>query len=329
MEGLEGNNPFAAFDPVAALPPASAPSPAPAPSGIPDWGAPQQQQSAPSGMPDWGAPQGAVPAGMPDWGATQTVAATPTAKANAPTERNPFPDFPGAGAPSTEILPDLPAATPTPAPPVIAAPTVKQAEAPRERTGPRLVQRLAAVAAQLVVAAVLVVGLAAVGSAWLNGGRVELSALSPSRMRELVSPTRPLVAKDLSNGLYETADGHALFFVRGEVENRGTAPIRVKAAVALYDGDQRVKSAEGLAGTVPSPEELYLLKSASEAEALRSRLDGAVKEVAPGARAPFVVFFYDYPSDVAGFRLEVTLEPHGATAAAGGAKEGAAGNAQP
>jgi hypothetical protein len=278
-------------------------------------------------MPDWGAPQGAVPAGMPDWGATQTVAATPTAKANAPTERNPFPDFPGAGAPSTEILPDLPAATPTP--PVIAPPTVKQAEAPKERTGPRLVQRLAAVAAQLLVAAVLVVGLAAVGSAWLNGGRVELSALSPSRMREMVSPTRPLVAKDLSNGLYETADGHALFFVRGEVENRGTAPIRVKATVALFDGEQRVKSAEGLAGTVPSPEELFLLKSASAAEALRGRLDGAVKEVAPGARAPFVVFFYDYPSDLAGFRLEVTLEPHGATAAAGGSKEAPAGNVQP
>jgi predicted Zn finger-like uncharacterized protein len=360
MEGLDGNNPFAAFDPVAALPsspgmaavPAAAPetdnpfaafdpvaalpsspgmaavpapSPAPAPSGIPDWGAPQG--AVPAGMPDWGAPQQPPPAGMPDWGATQTVPATPTAKANAPTERNAFTDFPDAGAPSTEILPDLPAAAP--APPVIAPPTVKQAEAPKERTGPRLVQRLAAVAAQLVVAAVLVVGLAAVGSAWLNGGRVELSALSPSRMRELVSPTRPLMAKDLSNGLYETADGHALFFVRGEVENRGTAPVRVKATVALFDGEQRVKSAEGLAGTVPSPEELYLLKGAREAEALRGRLDGAVKDVAPGARAPFVVFFYDYPSDLAGFRLEVTLEPHGATAAAGGAKEAPAGNAQP
>ena len=101
MEGLEGNNPFATFDPVAALAPAAkspAPSPAPAASGIPDWGAPQgavpagipdwgapSQGSAPTGIPDWGAPQGAVPAGIPDWGAPQTAAATPIAKANAPT----------------------------------------------------------------------------------------------------------------------------------------------------------------------------------------------------------------------------------------------------
>ncbi|QRN99673.1 zinc-ribbon domain-containing protein [Archangium violaceum] len=350
---MAGNNPFATFDPVAALPPSPAdrmpmtpsgsfdpvaalppapaarapapvpaPTPAAAPSGIPDWGAPQG--AVPSGIPDWGAPQGAVPAGIPDWGATQTVPATPLAKSGAPTERNPFPDFPGPGAPQgREILADLPAMqpTPTPPPPVIAAPPPKKEEAPSERQGPRLVQRLAAVAAQLVVAAVLVVGLVAVGSAWLNDGRVELSALSPSRMREMVSPTLPLVPKDLSNGLYETRDGHTLFFVRGEVENRGTAPVRVKARVALYEGDQRVKSAEGLVGAVPTPEELYSLVSASEADALRSRLDGAAKEVAPGARAPFVVFFYEYPADLAGFRLDVTFESL--------AKEGNAGNAQP
>ncbi len=122
MEGLDGNNPFMSFDPVAALPPASAaPAPSPAPSGIPDWGAPQQaapsgipdwgapQQAAPSGIPDWGAPQQAAPSGIPDWGATQTLPATPVARAEAQTERNPFPlpDFPGPGEapPSREILP--------------------------------------------------------------------------------------------------------------------------------------------------------------------------------------------------------------------------------
>jgi hypothetical protein len=320
MEGLEGNNPFVAFDPVAALPPA------PAPSAIPDWGAPQQAR--PSAIPDWGAPQQAKPSAIPDWGATQTVAATPVAKAAAPTERNPFPlpDFPGPGgdAPSREILPDLPAMTPTPAPQVAAAPPAKKPEASGERQGPPLVRRLAGVAAQLVVGAVLVVGLVALGSAWLNEGRMD--------PREMLSPShRPLVAKELSNGLYATQDGHNLFYVRGEVENRGTAPIRVKAQVAIHDGDQRVKSAEGLAGAVPTPEELYSLRKPADADALRTRLDAAAKEVAPGARAPFVVLFYEYPSDLKGFRLEVTLEPQGAgtAAATGGAKEGTAGNAQP
>ncbi|HEX8820140.1 MAG TPA: zinc-ribbon domain-containing protein [Archangium sp.] len=312
MEGLEGNNPFVSFDPVAALPPA--PSPAPAPSAIPDWGAPQQ----------------AAPSAIPDWGATQTVAATPIAKSDAQTERNPFPipDFPGGAPPTREILPDLPAMTPTSAAPVIAAPA-EPAKKPREDSagGPRPVQRLAAVAAQVVVAAVLVLGLLALGTAWLNGGRVELSALSPSKMRELVSPTLPLMGKDLSNGLYETHDGRTLFFVRGEVENRGTDPVRVKALVSLYDGAQRVKSAEGLVGTVPSSEELFTLKNAAAADALRTRLDAAAQEVAPGARAPFVVLFYDYPSDLGSFRLEVTFEPQ-ARVAAGGTQE-KAGNAQP
>ena len=352
MEGLDGNNPFAAFDPVAALPPASAPasggdnpfaafdpvaalppaakapapapSPAPAaPSAIPDWGAPQQ--GAPSGIPDWGAPQQGAPSGIPDWGAPQTVAATPTAKANAPTERNPFPDFPGPGegAPGREVLADLP---PAPPPPVIAAPAPPKVEqASGGSAGSGIARRLASVAAQFMVAAVLVVGLLAVAMAWLNDGRVELS---PTRMRELVSPTRPLVAKDLSNGLYETGAGHSLFFVRGEVENRGTSAIRVKAGVALYEGDQRVKSAEGIAGAVPTPEELFQLASPADAETLRARLDAAAKEVAPGARAPFVVFFYEYPSDLASFRLEVTLEPQTAVAS-GGAKEGSTGNGQP
>ena len=339
MEGLEGNNPFATFDPVAALPPAArnaAPAPSPAPSAIPDWGAPQQaapsaipdwgapRQAAPSGVPDWGAPQQAPPSGIPDWGAPQTVAATPIAKADAQTERNPFPlpDFPGPGEapPSREILPDLPPMSPAPAPPVLATPDEPAKKKEKDPSaGPSLVQRLAGMAAQFVVAAVLVVGLLALGSAWLNDGRVELSSLSPSKMREMVSPTLPLMGKDLSNGLYETFDGHTLFFVRGEVENRGTAPVRVKASVALFEGDQKVKSAEGLVGEVPTPEQLFTLKNAAAADALRTRLDAAAKEVAPGARAPFVVFFYDHPSDMGSFRLEVTFESQAQVA----------GNAQP
>lgn len=228
-----------------------------------------------------------------------------------------MPDFPGPGSSSREILPDLPAMAPAaPPPPVLAPPAPAAAPPAASSQGPRLVQRLAAVSAQLVVAAVLVVGLVAVGSAYLNDGRVELSALSPSRMREMVSPTRTLVAKDLSNGLYETQDGHTLFFVRGEAENRGTSPVRVKARVALYEGTDLQTSAESLVGAVPSPEELFALQNPKAAEALRARMDAAAKDVAPGARVPFVVFFYDYPADLGGFRLEVTLEPQtGGTAA--------------
>jgi len=61
------------------------------------------------------------------------------------------------------------------------------------------------------------------------------------------------------------------------------------------------------------------LKNAAAADALRTRLDAAAKEVAPGARAPFVVYFYDHPSDMGSFRLEVTFESQAQVA----------GNAQP
>jgi hypothetical protein len=128
------------------------------------------------------------------------------------------------------------------------------------------------------------------------------------------------VAKDVSNGLYESSGGKPLFFVRGEVENRGSTPIRVKARVSLFNGTQRVLSGEGLAGMPPTPEDLYSVRGASDAAALRTRLDSAAQAVAPGARVPFVVFFFEYPENLSDLRLEVTLEPLG---------EGSAGNAQP
>ncbi|MFP2908929.1 hypothetical protein ACLESD_28555, partial [Pyxidicoccus sp. 3LFB2] len=84
------------------------------------------------------------------------------------------------------------------------------------------------------------------------------SVLSPERLRALVIPApRPLVAVDVSNALYETRSGRPLFFVRGEAENRTGAATRIRVRAALYDGDQRVRSAEALVGAVPTPEELY------------------------------------------------------------------------
>jgi predicted Zn finger-like uncharacterized protein len=174
---------------------------------------------------------------------------------------------------------------------------------------PSRARKVTGLVANLVVAAVLVVALGAVGLGYLREGRVDLSVLSPGRLRELLVPAaRPLVAVDVSNGLYETQGGRPVFFIRGEAENRSGASTRVRVRAALYDGAQRVRSAEALAGAVPSPEELYAVGKTEAAGALRQRLDAAAATVAPGARAPFVVMFHEYPADLAGFRLEVTLE---------------------
>ncbi len=175
---------------------------------------------------------------------------------------------------------------------------------------PSRARKVTGLVVNLVVAAVLVVALGAVGLGYLRDGRVDLAVLSPERLRELVLPSaRPLVAVDVSNGLYETQAGKPVFFIRGEAENRTRAATRVLVRAAFYDGAQRVRSAEGLAGAVPTPEELHAAGGAQGAGALRQRLDAAATEVAPGAKVPFLVMFHEYPADLGGFRLEVTLEP--------------------
>jgi hypothetical protein len=177
-----------------------------------------------------------------------------------------------------------------------------------DRKTPGAARRVTGLVINLVVATVLVVALGAVGLGYLREGRLDLSVLSPAKLQALVSPSQSLVARDISNGLYDTREGHPLFFVRGEVENRGTAPARVKVRAALYDGDQRVKSQEGLAGALPTPEDLHAIVSTEGAAALRTRLDAAAKPVPPGGRAPFVLVFQEYPEGLDAFRLEVTLE---------------------
>ncbi|WP_255449927.1 MULTISPECIES: hypothetical protein [Myxococcaceae] len=165
-------------------------------------------------------------------------------------------------------------------------------------------------AGNLALALLLVLALAAVGRASLREGRLALGALAPGRLGELLAPSSgPLALHDVGNGLYDTRDGRAVFYVRGEVENRGGAPARVRVRAALYDGDQRVKSAEGLAGQEPGPEALYALTSADDAMALRIRLDAAARVLAPGERAPFTVVFFEYPPQLGDYRLELTPEP--------------------
>ncbi|WP_342375786.1 zinc-ribbon domain-containing protein [Myxococcus stipitatus] len=174
---------------------------------------------------------------------------------------------------------------------------------------PSRARKVTALLLNLVVAAALVVGLGAVGRVYLREGRIDLTVLSPERLRALVVPApTSLVALDVSNGLYETQSGRPVFFIRGDIENRTSAATKVRVRGALFDGAQRVRSAEGLAGTVATPEELHAVGNAESALALRQRLDGAATSVAPGARVPFLLVFHEYPADLGAFRLEVTME---------------------
>ncbi|MFY1830023.1 zinc-ribbon domain-containing protein [Myxococcus fulvus] len=197
---------------------------------------------------------------------------------------------------------------------------------------PSRARKVTALFVNLVVAAALVVGLGALGWVYLHEGRVDFSVLSPERLRSLVVPApTPLVALDVSNGLYETQSGKPLFFVRGDAENRTGSATHLRVRGALFDGNQRVRSVEGLAGSVATPEELFAVGNTESALALRQRMDAAAVSVAPGARAPFLLVFHEYPAALDGFRLEVTVEavPAPASAAPAPAEPTAPAQAKP
>jgi hypothetical protein len=162
--------------------------------------------------------------------------------------------------------------------------------------------------AYLTIAAGLLLALTAVGGVYMKKGRVDPSALSPGEIMKLLTPSQ-FAVRDVSNGLYDTRGGGSLFYVRGEVENRSSKPAKVKVQATLYDGDQQVKSAEGLAGKVPSPEELHATNGAEATAQLRAQLDQGAQIIAPGQRAPFTVLFQEFPQDLSAFRLQLTMEP--------------------
>ncbi|MDC0709822.1 zinc-ribbon domain-containing protein [Stigmatella sp. ncwal1] len=212
--------------------------------------------------------------------------------------------------PPQESLPAVQESLPAPSlgAPSIARPAGRPADMGiPERRKPSAAQQVTGQVAYLTIAGGLLLALTAVGSVYLKEGRVDAAALSPSTLLELVTPS-DFVARNVSNGLYDTRGGGAVFYVRGEVENRSSKPVRIKVRSALYDGGQRVKATEGLAGKVPTPEELYGVTHEDSAAQLRTQLDAAAATIAPGARAPFIVLYHDYPQELGQLRLEVKME---------------------
>jgi len=213
-----------------------------------------------------------------------------------------------------ELLPSqeemLPPAPPRARPLVSDFTSERPAAAPwPERTslGAKASRSWTALLINLGTGAALIVGLAAVGALYTNDGKLERFSLSPSKWKSLLSPARELVAAEISNGLYDTRAGKPVFYIRGEAENRGLKPTKLKIRAEILDGEQLVRSSEVLAGSIASPEDLYSIGSADDAEALSAQLDKAGVEVLPGRRAPFLITFYDYPPNLSAFHLKITV----------------------
>ncbi|HYH95758.1 zinc-ribbon domain-containing protein [Hyalangium sp.] len=212
-----------------------------------------------------------------------------------------LPSQPSESAPAERPAPTL-------ASPAIARPAGRPADMGiPERRKVSAAQAVTGQVAYLTIAAGLLLALTAVGGVYMKEGKVDASALSPDQLLKMLTPSQ-FAMRDVTNGLYDTRGSTPIFYVRGEVENRSSKPARVKVQAALYDGGQRVKSAEGLAGLSPTPEELHAITSAEAAAQLRTRLDAEATVIEPGKRAPFTLVLQEYPKDLSAFRLRVTME---------------------
>ncbi len=221
----------------------------------------------------------------------------------------------------TSLLADVPDAAPEPPvhpatglPPVPATPIGRVSRPPTgtsvlgldERRELGAARRVSGAVINIGVAAVLVVVLAAVGNVYVNEGRLDWGALSPRRWAALFLPPTGIVTLDVTNGLYETRGGRPLAYVRGRVENRGQRPGQVKVRAEIWSGSQLLGTSEGLAGVLPTPEEMVEASTRRDVEALRARLQEGAPPVPPGKGADFVLLFDEPPTEVAGLRLKVT-----------------------
>jgi hypothetical protein len=90
------------------------------------------------------------------------------------------------------------------------------------------------------------------------------------------------------------------------VENRGLRPGRVVVRAEIWDGNQLLEKSEGLAGVLPTPEEMVEASTRRDVEALRARLQQGAPAVPPGKAMDFVLLFDEPPQGVAGLRLKVS-----------------------
>src|SRR5207237_5109579 len=109
-----------------------------------------------------------------------------------------------------------------------------------------------------------------------------------------------LVAVQEASGVYDTAAGKPIYFVRGRIENRGrrvSGPVRVVATLVSDSG--ATMRAESLAGVDLGPEEVHGLRSAADAGRLmKAMAQKADRRLPPGGSLPLLAVFADLPPNL-------------------------------
>jgi len=124
-------------------------------------------------------------------------------------------------------------------------------------------------------------------------------------------PAAQVIATGVVSGLYDTASGKPVFYVRGRVENRTNkvrGPVRVTAEL-VADGTSEAK-AEAMAGAEPTPEDVWSVRSPADADRLSRTLQSArvARKLEPGATLPFFALMAEPPADLLRHRLQIRVE---------------------
>jgi predicted Zn finger-like uncharacterized protein len=124
-------------------------------------------------------------------------------------------------------------------------------------------------------------------------------------------PAAQVIATGVVSGLYDTASGKPVFYVRGRVENRTSkvrGPVRVTAEL-VADGTSEAK-AEAMAGAEPTPEDVWSVRSPADADRLSRTLQSArvARKLEPGASLPFFAVMAEPPADLLRHRLQIRVE---------------------
>ncbi len=173
---------------------------------------------------------------------------------------------------------------------------------------PKRQGRLRAAAVNVVSLAVLLLLALALLVFWRGG--VPLSeAFHPSALVAALTHHPhggPFAAEQVVSGLYERRRGTPLLFVRGEVVSRAEGPVgAVRVSVSVVKDGRVVAGAEGLAGAVPTAEELYLADDAAVTRLEAVARARAPAQVRPGDRVPFLVVVPGLAEGAVGAALDV------------------------
>ncbi|HSN14120.1 MAG TPA: zinc-ribbon domain-containing protein [Anaeromyxobacteraceae bacterium] len=223
-------------------------------------------------------------------------------------------------APPADGVAPVPAAPPelTREPPRHAAPT--PAAAPSEEGSQDAVgaHRRSSQVRSVVVNAISLVALLAVSVAFLaywRGSRPGVGMLL--RPAEVLGGAAPFTATQLRSGLYERSDAPPVLFVSGAaVSHASSAVPGLRVRVEVVRKGAVLARGEARAGAVLGPEELYASRDAAGLAAAAARRARGADRVKPGESVPFLVAISDYPADVGGAGLRVTVEPIDAGAGA-------------